>query len=409
MTFHTEIIAGQTAIHADCLDALKSIPDNSIDALVTDPPAGIAFMGKKWDGDKGGRQQWTAWLEGIMRECHRVLKPGAHGLVWALPRTSHWAMTAIEDAGFEIREKVYHCFGSGFPKNFDVSKAIDREAGAEREILGPKIYGDGKPCHYVSQKAMDASAGKSQSGRTTHNPATAPATEAARQWEGWGTALKPAIEEWILCRKPLIGTIAQNVMEHGTGALNIGDCKVGTDSRINPPAASKGNVRIFESAGRIDAEDKETTGRWPANLILSDDPEVRALFPETKGQIGGNNDPNGSMGYHGGGRGVSKAGIPDQGSAARFFYQAKADKDDRCGSKHPTVKNINLIAYLCRLITPPGGTILDCFAGSGTTGAACIREGFKSILIEREAEYYADILNRLKHATGENAPLFACS
>lgn len=189
-------------INADAIDALKNLPDSHVHALITDPPAGISFMGKSWDGDRGGRKEWCAWMESVMRECFRVMKPGAHGLVWALPRTSHWTATALEDAGFEIRDVITHHFGSGFPKSHDISKAIDKAAGAEREVLGKKTYGSGN--QYDGGKLSGRSSGLQGTSVTRAvSLETIPSTDAAKQWNGWGTALKPASERWILCRKPL--------------------------------------------------------------------------------------------------------------------------------------------------------------------------------------------------------------
>lgn len=189
--------------HGDCLAVLKTLKANSLDSLVTDPPAGIGFMGKDWDHHKGGRDEWVSWLTDVMKQCLRVLKPGAHGLVWAIPRTSHWTMTALEDAGFEIRDVVTHLFGTGFPKSLDVSKAIDRAAGAKRKVVGERLSPDGVP--YSARQSN----GWVESGfverRTSDSKAfvTAPATAAAKQWQGYGTALKPAAEFWVLVRKPI--------------------------------------------------------------------------------------------------------------------------------------------------------------------------------------------------------------
>ncbi len=180
-------------IHGDSAWDLQELDDNTIDALVTDPPAGISFMGEDWDGDKGGRKQWIEWMTGIMSQCHRVMKPGAHGLVWALPRTSHWTATALEDAGFEVRDVVTHLFGSGFPKSLNVSKAIDKAAGAEREVIGSKGY----LVPNIKGNKYNAAEGDSEVYYIT-----APATDNAKKWDGWGTALKPASEHWILVRKP---------------------------------------------------------------------------------------------------------------------------------------------------------------------------------------------------------------
>ncbi len=215
----------------DSLDVLRNLPDNCVDSLVTDPPAGISFMNKAWDDDKGGSKQWIAWMESVMRECLRVMKPGAHGLVWAIPRTSHWTGTALENAGFEVRDVVTHLFGTGFPKSLDISKAIDKAAGAEREVIGKRLRVDGRIP--ADEQSISPYGGNSLlASKTTHqgNVDTAPATDAAKQWEGWGTALKPAVEIWWLVRKPLSeDTVAANVLKWSTGALNIDATRIKND------------------------------------------------------------------------------------------------------------------------------------------------------------------------------------
>src|SRR5579885_2104796 len=203
----------------DSLELLKGLPNNSIDSLVTDPPAGVSFMNKSWDDDKGGRKQWIAWLASILEECYRVMKPGAHGLVWALPRTSHWTATAIEDAGFEIRDRISHIFGTGFPKSLNVSKEIDKKLGAKREKGTP----------YVTPEGNDLTTHNNWgSGERRQPMVTEPVTDEAKQWDGWGTALKPAMEDWWLIRKPLEGTVAGNVLKWGTGGLNIETSRIPT-------------------------------------------------------------------------------------------------------------------------------------------------------------------------------------
>lgn len=207
----------------DCFEELKKLGENSIDALVTDPPAGISFMGKAWDSNRGGRLEWIKWMSDVMRECMRVMKPGAHGLVWAIPRTSHWTATALEEAGFEIRDVITHHFGSGFPKSLDVSKAIDKAAGAEREVVahGPKLK-------RMNGGSFDSEERRQREAEPTY--ITAPNTDAAKQWQGWGTALKPASEHWILVRKPISEkTVAANVLKWGTGALNIDASRILSD------------------------------------------------------------------------------------------------------------------------------------------------------------------------------------
>jgi len=370
-----------------CLDVLKTLDAESIDAIVTDPPYGLAFMGKKWDYDVPSTDIW--------QECLRVLKPGGHLLAFAGTRTQHRMAVRIEDAGFEIRDMIAWVYGSGFPKSLDVSKAIDKAAGAERDVVG---YSQGRsgPIHGGGQSVGSP------------DPITAPATPGAQQWAGWGTALKPALEPITLARKPLIGTVAENVLEHGTGAINVDGCRIpgALEGDPNRFAKTDGGWAIAElhNAPVVRAE-----GRWPANLIHDGSDEVTDLV----------------------------------GSAARFFYCPKASKAEReagleemesihrvNGNKwtdqdyrvtngkrpptaesgprtnhHPTVKPIDLMAYLCRLITPPGGTILDPFTGSGSTGVAALREGFKFIGIELNPEYAKIAQNRIENELNK-APLF---
>jgi len=352
-----------TEIHnGDCLQVLRTLPDSSVDSCVTDPPYGLAFMGKRWDYDVPSSEVW--------QECLRVLKPGGHLLAFAGTRTQHRMAVRIEDAGFEIRDMIAWVYGSGFPKSLDVSKAIDKAAGEE--------------------------------------------TEAAKQWAGWGTALKPSLEPITVARKPLTGTVAENVLQHGTGALNVDGCRVGDNPGYKYRADANGTTfhgqqgeRIRQSAEKKGGEFIEsTTGRFPANLIHDGSEEVVGLFPET----GASNlrPPTGKPKYTGSDRdsnamkasttldttlrGHNDAG----GSAARFFYCAKADAAERRNSKHPTVKPVALMRYLVRLVCPAGGVVLDPFAGSGTTIDAARLEHCRAIGIEREAEYCADILERLR-------------
>ena len=619
-----------TLHHGDCLEVLATLPDCSVDAIVTDPPAGIAFMGKAWDKDKGGKAEWIDWMFEVALQCRRVIKPGGHALVWAIPRTSHWTGDAWEEAGWQVRDKIYHVFGSGFPKSADVSKridleqqkqwidvrkaidnfdtlsimeawkkhlsnatnagllfaknqtgigtstpksgfalanvllnadhansdalalvaelssrealptleqeknsalahadaselqslaryagnsqrrqtatftpigtvlfdvkhslnastgsklkavealrillgekpslrqeatnalcaaltsdlklitlsqsktfqsydtirqmdcasainviitesmaeslilftadtlrskAIDKAAGAEREVLA-----EGKPVKRMIPGADQDATGSwiKDNGREFVPTLTAPATPEAKQWAGWGTALKPAAEEWWLFRRPLEGTVAANVLKHGTGAINVDRCRIpcegdalrgGKHDGTSVNKTHEGWDRpwkhdpeaIARAKERSDANQAkaEQLGRWPANFTHDGSDEVTALL----------------------------------GDAARFFYSPKASKADRdkgCEGMeergnnrygdfrgtddhspktqdnnksrnfHPTVKPVDLMTYLCRLITPPGGTILDPFTGSGSTGKAAVLEDFKFIGIEREAEY----------------------
>lgn len=371
--------AGIALHHGGALGVLCTLPDASCDALVTDPPAGISFMGKRWDHDHGGRAGWVAAFAAIFAECLRVLKPGAHGLVWALPRTSHWTATALEDAGFEVRDVVTHHFGSGFPKSLNL--------------------GDGR-----------------------------------------GTALKPASEHWLLVRAPLSeSTIAGNVVTHGTGALNIDATRVPSNgdrlgggrekwTRLpsegwdrpwchDPEAQARSSARARESVAHA-----ETLGRWPANLILShgddcaDECGDRCPVVELDAQSGELSSGlmrAGSTRSTRSTRSVCYGAMPDSatltdtygdtGGASRFFYIAKpprAEKDaEGVINRHPTVKSIGLMRWLCRLVTPPGGIVLDPFLGSGTTAVAAHAEGLCCIGIEREREYLAIAAARVSEAT----------
>lgn len=403
-----------------------------IDACVTDPPyhltsivkrfgsadaapaqfgtdgayarASRGFMGKQWDGGD------VAFRPETWRLVFDALKPGAHLIAFSGTRTYHRMACAIEDAGFEIRDQIGWLYGSGFPKSHDVSKGIDKAAGAERARYERPAFGGTF----------------SDDNGTTYGTALCnePATDAAREWQGWGTALKPAWEPIVLARKPLIGTVAANVLQHGTGAINVDACRVATDGEDfgDPSRFLKSDQNLHEGWQRPHKQDADRMaeraaarfdnlaqkGRWPANVIHDGSEEVLAAFPDT--QSGDLNRANISADNRIFGKAPKeRVGLyaADSGSAARFFYSAKADAGDRLGSKHPTVKPIDLMAYLCRLITPPGGTVLDPFAGSGTTGMAAIREGFKPVLIEREAEYFADACNRIRHIDGSDTPLFA--
>ncbi|WP_443698586.1 DNA-methyltransferase [Pseudomonas sp.] len=406
--------------HGDCLAVLKTFADNSIDSIVTDPPYGLSFMGKKWDYDVPSTEIWA--------ECLRVLKPGGHLLAFAGTRTQHRMAVRIEDAGFEIRDMIAWIYGSGFPKSMDVSKAIDKAAGADREVIGTRSsYRPNSNAEREPEGFQDRSDGA----------ITAPATDAARQWQGWGTALKPALEPITVARKPLIGTVAANVLMHGTGAINIDGCRVGTESVSTHSRGSNaafpkrpGESTVEESGRTVDQRDKlghdERTGRWPANLIHDGSDEVVALFPAQAGAsapVKGTEASKASVGEITGKRDrVEGAFHADSGSAARFFYCAKTSRKDRnegmidpgpqfkrgttlrqventatTGNNHPTVKPTDLMAYLCRLVTPAGGVVLDPFMGSGSTGKAAMREGFEFIGCELDEAYLAIAAARIEH------------
>ena len=396
--------------HGDCLDVLRIMPADSIDAIVTDPPYGLAFMGKKWDYDVPSVEIWV--------ECLRVLKPGGHLLAFAGTRTQHRMAVRIEDAGFEIRDMIAWIYGSGFPKSLDVSKAIDKAAGAEREVVGRR--NDGRYAYGFSEEAKRAQGGTAHeySAGWVGDPTviTAPATDAARQWQGWGTALKPSLEPVTVARKPLIGTVAENVLAHGTGALNIDGCRVEGMAQpfVNGTARHGGQ---FAGGGENSSVrgvwEPSTAGRWPANLIHDGSEEVLAGFPLAPGQMAkastSDTQRAGQNTYGAMTRG-SNGQEPrrDAGSAARFFYCAKASKSDRGeDNNHPTVKPTDLMRYLCRLVTPSGGTVLDPFMGSGSTGKAAVLEGFRFIGIERDVAYIEIARARIARAPASQPDMFS--
>lgn len=447
----------------DCLERLKELPDNSIDSIVTDPPYGLSkqpdmvevlthwlagedykhnskgFMGKEWDSFVPGPAVW--------KECLRVLKPGGHMVAFFGTRTYDIGVLAIRLAGFEIRNQLAWVFGSGFPKSLDVSKAIDKTLGAEREVVGKKTEGRHK--YGYSEAARQALGGiaHSSSRGFVSDPSeiTAPATDAAKQWEGWGTDLKPAMEPIVLARKPLEGTVAQNVMKYGVGGINIDDCRVeateegGRPLRETAPLRDDVKYGGNSLAGRLDgtlasskAVGSTNQGRFPANFIHDGSDEVVSLFPDSKGQIapvkGTEPSRTGQNGIYGTyGRTSFEKREEDDLSAARFFYCAKTSKKDRnegldhlpdkewrhegaavpernnrpflpSKNNHPTVKPTALMKYLCRLVTPPGGTILDPFTGSGSTGKAAMYEGFNFVGIELLEEHMSIAEARIEAA-----------
>jgi site-specific DNA-methyltransferase (adenine-specific) len=533
-----KVVIGNAELwHGDCLDVLRTLPDCSVDSIVSDPPYGLTFMGKRWDYDVPSVEVW--------RECLRVLKPGGHLLAFAGTRTQHRMACRIEDAGFEIRDMIAWVYGSGFPKSLDVSKAIDKAAGAEREVLGPGRWNHVKGCNDLQSDCLIRPGGQHEE--------TAPATPEAQQWAGWGTALKPALEPITVARKPLAGTVAANVLEHGTGALNVDGCRVGTETAgWNGLGETPRNV--YMGGWSADGIARPTIGRWPANLIHDGSDEVVACFPDSNGSGAARTLKRGQR-ADGEGWGMADAAgeLRDAGtgSAARFFYCAKASKADRnygldsieivslqcsawenvdqkarlrvdtaqspprvidvsgapcndasawntflfgngttdqcqSGSRftietatssttesktlswllrsntseytagarsatvsggsraasaetttpcltttsewmvsprgveraasltrwtingnagqpcdHPTVKPTDLMRYLCRLVTPPGGVVLDPFMGSGSTGKAAMLESFGFIGIEREAEYVEIAKARIARAQAQ--------
>lgn len=436
VSFHS----GRVVLHAgDCLDVLDAMAAGSVDAVVTDPPyhltsivkrfggrnaapcrpgtdglyarASRGFMGKEWDGGDIAFRVET-WAKVL-----RVLKPGGHLVAFSAPKCSHRMVCAIEDAGFEIRDGLMWMFGSGFPKSHDVSKGIDKAAGAKREKIAV-----GAPVRRMIPGADQDATGSwtKDNGREYQPGVELPVTDAPREWEGWGTALKPAYEPICLARKPLgEKTVAANMLAHGTGAIHVDACRVEATDENPSIARRQGAVnhlsdkpaREMEAQGRMASRQSpeafrasragKALGRFPANVVHDGSAEVVAAFPETGAASasarGGSNPNPMDWGNRRSDGGLVKGHDDAGGSAARFFYSAKADSRDRLGSKHPTVKPVDLMRWLCRLVTPPGGVILDLFAGTGTTGEAALLENFSAVLIEREAEYRADIARRMAH------------
>jgi len=468
--------------HGDCVDLMRAMPECSVDSIVTDPPYGLEFMGKEWDAPwkKAGKVERAAegtdrshpfrdgaprieygiggsasaafqdWFTVVAAECLRVLKPGGHLLAFGGTRTYHRMACAIEDAGFEIRDSIHWVYGSGFPKSLNVGKAIDKAAGAVREVVG-----------YSRGTTADPSTGrKDMPGKAVgvkqvavDVPITAPATAEAVRWEGWGTALKPAHEPVVVARKPLSGTVASNVLVWGTGGLNIDGCRVGKEG-----ATTRG-----DGGGRLSAQGAFTTGhaieqvnagRWPANIVLDGaaaaalDQQSGNLRPATSRTKRPDRGP-----FATGAQALERDDVIQDGGggASRFFtqadfgpddwpfvYQAKPSKRERnagldglpdvpggalegnadhgnarkIGDKpdvpvaptknhHPTVKPVALMRHLVRLVTPPGGVVLDPFAGSGTTLVAAVLEGMNAIGCEMTDEYLPIIRGRVAWAEGQ--------
>jgi len=395
--------------HGDNREMLASMEDNSLDSLVSDPPYELGFMGKGWDNSG------IAFDVAFWKETFRVLKPGAHLVCFGAPRLYHRLAVAIEDAGFELRDSLMWMFGTGFPKSMDISKAIDKAAGAEREVVGQverPAFSEGRGHGRDDNGDVIYRGVNGGHEGTIQHQLTAPSTDAAKQWDGWGTSLKPAYEPIILARKPCSEpTVAANVLRWGVGGINIDGCRVGLGveekegrpARVRDISGETGNALSGGVDGSLhgsSAVAPTTQGRFPANVLHDGSDEVLAAFPDAKGQQGaslndGSDSGNDVYGALKNGGGVRVPRVETETSAARFFYCAKATKKERDGSKHPTVKPIALMRYLSRLITPPNGTILDPFAGSGTTGEAALLEGFNVILAEREDEYVADIERRM--------------
>ena len=385
-------------IHADCLDHMRTMPDACVDSIVTDPPYGLSrepdaaevlrhwlagddykhrgagFMGKAWDSFVPGPAVW--------REAMRVLKPGGHLLAFFGTRTYDLGVMAVRLAGFEIRDEIAWMYGQGFPKSLDVSKAVLRIL--RPRATSPKLWRSGRA-------------------RREHRK--------VGEWRGWGTALKPAHEPIVVARKPLRGTVAANVLAHGTGAINVDGCRTSTSDNLNGGAYSGGerprsamgltgqaggtSSMLEAGGGRLAPEEfKQPAGRWPANVVL--DEEAAAMLDAQSGRLAGRGNVNAGAvrvireSPAGFAAGIIRGGAPHQtydkgGGASRFFYVAKAGRADRGeGNTHPTVKPVALMRWLVRLVTPVGGHVLDPFAGSGTTGVAATLEGMACTLIEQD-------------------------
>jgi len=408
--------------HGDCLDVLKTLPENSVDSIITDPPYGLSkapdmtevlthwlngddyehkgngFMGKSWDSFVPGPSVW--------RECFRVLKPGGHLLSFFGARTYDLGTIAIRMAGFEIRDQIMWVYGSGFPKSHNISKAIDKAEGVEPTIVGHSSNG-------IAGGSGEFTSGNPDSaGYKSEFDITVPTSERAKEWEGWGTALKPAHEPICMARKPFPGQVAANVLTYGTGAINIDACRIGNETRFNPPSHNKpgGNSLHMSVSGMPEgAEGSEVSGRWPANFCHDGSFTVTKHFPQSS-STGNRSEAS---------RNANVAGTKflmdnhqsreytDSGSVARYFYCAKTSKidrdegvlsssDSRSKNNHPTVKPTSLMGWLCLLVTPPGGTILDPFMGSGSTGKAAAIHDFDFIGIEKEADYLSIARQRIE-------------
>lgn len=422
-------------IEGNSLDVLKEFPDNYFSSCITDPPYELGFMGKKWD------QSGIAYSQDLWSEVLRVLKPGAYLLSFGGTRTYHRMACAIEDAGFEIRDCIDWVYGSGFPKSLDISKKLDQMAGVEREVISLKAnprYLSPRNVAVFSVERRGYDDGTTAGIGNIDSPSsyiTAPATPAAKQWAGWGTALKPAHEPIVLARKPLEEkTIAANVLKWGCGGLNVDGCRVEYQSDKDKASAIPGSFNYSKEkiesgdlylSGTTKAKLKDSwvqlAGRFPANLIHDGSPEVLAGFPDVGKSTGGigakrkNSSWKETGGLFSDGRTnencAGAGGYGDSGSAARFFmacpwseedyimpfiYTSKASSSERNGCRHPTIKPLKLIKYLVTLITPPGGIVLDPFLGSGTTGIACNDLGFDWIGIDLNVSFATERLTQNK-------------
>ena len=386
-------------LKGNCLETLKTLDTASVDSIVTDPPYELGFMGKSWDNSG------IAYNQDLWAECLRVLKPGGHLLAFSGSRTYHRMVVAIEDSGFEIRDQIMWLYGSGFPKSLDVSKAIEgtlttgssnkkdfKNLAGEQVERGNWGIAKAQQTHGQRETNYDETAGETRLGKL------APTTPEAQQWQGWGTALKPAHEPIVVARKPLIGTVANNVLTYGTGAINIDGSRVGTDGgtardglATEPNEAGWANMKGHGIA-------ELNAGRWPANVIHDGSDEVLAGFPNEEARFFYCAKASKSE------RNAGLEGLPERRESDR-------ERDDGVGGDnppnrtneakqnfHPTVKPLALMRYLIKLVTPPNGIVLDPFLGSGTTAVAATLEGFEWIGCEMTEDYWPIIEARVEWA-----------
>ena len=415
-------------ICGDCVAGMRNLPCDSVDAIVTDPPYALGFMGRAWD-KTGVAFQVETWLEAF-----RVLKPGGHLLACGGSRTYHRMVCAIEDAGFEIRDAIHWIYGSGYPKSHNVGKAIDKLHGAEREVVGNGT--SGKTRNVLNAALYPDSFGGDYE-------ITAPATEDAKTWDGWGTALKPAYEPIVVARKPLSEkTVALNVLKHGTGAINVDACRIPTSDTWKATGVESADSGVYGKGLNVSVSSTHPGGRWPANLVF--DEHAAELLDEQTGDLKPGSGksfprkPDKNRVVYGGFSGSAPSDAQkyrDTGGASKFFYVSKASRSEReagleelddtvfgmsggaqangeaydkgqgigfnrstrVKNDHPTVKPISLMRWLVRMVTPPDGVILDPFVGSGTTGVAAVLEGFQFIGIDESAHFCDIAVARIRH------------
>ena len=374
----------------DAFEVLDHIGENNVHAVVTDPPYGLAFMGRDWDDFEP--KEYQGWCERWASKVKRVLKPGGHLLAFSGNRTHHRLFSGVEDAGFEIRDTVTWHYGSGFPKALDVSKAIDKTADAEREVVGSSTLPNGEPHEYN----IGYGEGVGYESKVTSRKETAPATDAAKKWDGFKTALKPATEYVVVARKPFDGTVAENVQTHGTGALNIDGCRVGNEERTQRNTVDQRGGMV--GGNNTEKEMVTETGRYPSNVVF-DERAAEDLDRKNDNTIstGGVPDDGQSDERHDWGANVqeSTGGLGDSGGVSRYFYTSKASKSERTldgtiENAHPTVKPQDLMEWLVKLVTAEGQVVLDPFAGTGTTLKAAKDLNRRFIGIEKQAKW-ADV------------------